>query len=58
MLSKEKYYKIIEQTTLTSVDLIPYYDGKILLGFRKNKPAQGTWFTPGCRTVKVNTKRG
>ena len=39
MLSNEKYYSIIETTTLTSVDLIPYYDGKILLGFRKNKPA-------------------
>lgn len=57
MLSREKYYSIIKTTTLTSVDLIPYYDGKILLGFRKNKPAQGTWFTPGCRTGKGETQK-
>ena len=40
MLSREKYYDIISQTTLTAVDLILYYNGKILLGYRKNQPAK------------------
>ena len=56
MLSREIYYKIIEKTTLTAVDVIPYHDGKILLGFRKNKPAQDSWFTTGCRTGKGETQ--
>ena len=56
MLSREDYYNVIKTTTLTAVDVIPYYDGKILLGFRNNKPAQGTWFTTGCRIGKGETQ--
>lgn len=55
MLSREKYYDIISQTTLTAVDLILYYNGKILLGYRKNQPAKNYWFTPGNRTGKMET---
>lgn len=55
MLSREKYYDIISQTTLTAVDLILYYNGKILLGYRKNQPAKNHWFTPGNRTGKMET---
>jgi colanic acid biosynthesis protein WcaH len=55
MLSREKYYDIISQTTLTSVDLILYFKGQILLGYRKNQPAKNYWFTPGNRTGKMET---
>ena len=55
MLSREKYYDVISQTTLTSIDLILYFNGKILLGYRKNNPAKNFWFTPGNRTGKMET---
>ena len=52
MQSGEKYYQIIEMTTLTSVDLGIINNNKILLGLRNNEPAKGYLFTPGCRTFK------
>jgi colanic acid biosynthesis protein WcaH len=55
MLSREKYYNVILQTTLTSIDLVLYHNGKILLGYRKNQPAKNFWFTPGNRTGKMET---
>ena len=55
MLSSDQYYNIISQTTLTSTDLILYYNGKILLGYRNNEPAKNYWFTPGNRTGKMET---
>ena len=55
MLLSDQYYNIISQTTLTSIDLILYYNGKILLGYRNNEPAKNYWFTPGNRTGKMET---
>ena len=43
---------IIDLTPLVSVDLIVKKDGKVLLGKRTNKPAQGFWFTLGGRVLK------
>ena len=43
---------IIDHTPLVSVDLIVKKDGKVLLGKRTNKPAQGFWFTLGGRVLK------
>ena len=43
---------IVEHTPLISVDLIAEYDGKILLGKRKNNPAKGYYFTTGGRIYK------
>ena len=57
MLSKKKYLEIIKSTTLTAIDMIFLFDNKILLGFRKNKPAKNYWFTPGCRTGKNETQK-
>ncbi len=35
------------------MDLIVYDpNGKILVGFRKNRPAQNTWFVPGGKILK------
>lgn len=53
MLSREKYLSAVSLTQIVSVDLIvKYSDGKILLGKRKNKPAQGIYFVPGGRVFK------
>lgn len=43
---------VVEATPLVSIDLIAYHEGKILLGRRKNRPAQGFWFTTGGRILK------
>jgi colanic acid biosynthesis protein WcaH len=43
---------VIENTPLVSVDLIVKDRGRVLLGKRVNKPAQGTWFTLGGRVLK------
>ncbi len=47
---------IIKNTPLISIDLIvENKEGKILLGLRKNKPAQGYYFVPGGRIFKNET---
>jgi len=47
-LSREEFLKVVENTPLVSIDLIVYDpDGKVLVGLRKNRPAQNTWFIPG-----------
>ena len=43
---------VIEHTPLVSVDLIVKHKGRILLGRRVNKPAQGYYFTLGGRVLK------
>ena len=43
---------VIENTPLVSVDLIVKDRGRVLLGRRVNRPAQGKWFTPGGRVLK------
>ena len=55
MLSHQDYLKVIEKSTLTAVDVIFYYNNKILLGLRNNNPAKGYFFTPGVRTRKLET---
>lgn len=57
MLSRQAYYNIIQQTTLTSIDLFFVNGNRILLGRRLNEPAKNYWFTPGCRTYKYETQR-
>jgi colanic acid biosynthesis protein WcaH len=49
----ETFLKIIEYTPLVSIDLIVSDEqGRILLGFRRNRPAQNTYFVPGGRIRK------
>ena len=49
----EQFLKIIDATPLVSIDLIlENPQGKILLGKRSNRPAQGYWFVPGGRIQK------
>jgi len=51
-LTGDLFKTIIDNTPLVSVDLIVKHKGKILLGKRINKPAQGYWFTLGGRVLK------
>jgi colanic acid biosynthesis protein WcaH len=52
-LNRKDFLKVVEKTPLVSIDLIVHDpDGKILLGFRKNRPAQNTWFVPGGKIMK------
>ena len=44
---------IVAQTPLISIDLVLRNNaGKVLLGRRSNRPAQGMWFVPGGRILK------
>ena len=52
-LDPKTFLEIIKHTPLVSVDLIMYRpNGDVLLGYRKNKPAQNTWFVPGGKIIK------
>lgn len=51
-LAKEYFDLAVEALPLISIDLCLVYDGKLLLGKRNNRPAQGWWFTPGGRIRK------
>ena len=56
-LTGDLFKTIIDNTPLVSVDLIVKCKGKILLGKRVNKPAQGYWFTLGGRVLKTRIFR-
>lgn len=52
-LDVETFLKIVELTPLVSIDLIAHSPkGEILLGFRRNRPAQNYWFVPGGKILK------
>ncbi|MCW8923965.1 MAG: GDP-mannose mannosyl hydrolase [Gammaproteobacteria bacterium] len=56
MLDNQIFLEIIKSTPLISIDLIiQNSEGKILLGKRLNRPAQGYWFVPGGRIIKNET---
>ncbi len=54
-LTGDVFKTVIDNTPLVSVDLIVKHNGKVLLGKRVNKPAQGYWFTLGGRVLKNET---
>lgn len=52
-LSSEIFTTVLDSTPLVSIDLlVENPKGQILLGERKNRPAQGYWFVPGGRILK------
>ena len=52
-MNNEKFLEVIDSTPLVSMDLlIEDKQGRVLLGKRLNKPAQGFWFVPGGRIRK------
>ncbi|MCW8833571.1 MAG: GDP-mannose mannosyl hydrolase [Colwellia sp.] len=52
-LPEHVFKSVVASTPLISIDLIVRdIQGKILLGKRINRPAQGYWFVPGGRVLK------
>ncbi|GGD69152.1 GDP-mannose mannosyl hydrolase [Caballeronia grimmiae] len=53
MLSEADFMTVVRLAPLVSIDLI-VTDGnrRVLVGRRRNRPAQGTWFVPGGRIAK------
>jgi colanic acid biosynthesis protein WcaH len=53
MLDDATFKTIIDSTPLISIDLVVRdAEGRVLLGQRLNRPAQGFWFVPGGRILK------
>ncbi len=53
MLNNEQFLRIVEATPLVSIDLVIHDGrGRVLLGLRRNRPAQHSWFVPGGRIWK------
>jgi colanic acid biosynthesis protein WcaH len=46
---------VVRYSPLVSIDLIIELEGRILLGLRNNRPAQGYWFVPGGRIAKEHS---
>ncbi|WP_324295571.1 NUDIX domain-containing protein [Rheinheimera sp. UJ51] len=52
-LDNSTFSTVLASTPLVSIDLlIENTKGEILLGERKNRPAQGFWFVPSGRILK------
>lgn len=52
-LDKETFSTVLQSTPLVSLDfIVSNPEGKVLLGQRLNRPAQGYWFVPGGRIYK------
>jgi colanic acid biosynthesis protein WcaH len=52
-LPPDQFKQIIHSAPLVAVDLIIQNpEGRILIGLRRNRPAQGFWFVPGGRILK------
>ena len=54
-LNKKKFISLIQNAPLISIDFCIVFEGKILLGKRKNPPAQNFFFVPGGRIQKNET---
>ena len=47
-LSADQFRFIVHHAPLVSIDLlVADQQGRVLVGLRNNRPAQGTWFVPG-----------
>ena len=55
MLDDTTFNTVIDSTPLISIDILLKKDGKVLLGKRINKPAQGYFFSTGGRVHKNET---
>jgi len=53
MLSQDDFLSVVRAAPLVALDLVVVEPGgRILLGRRRNRPAQGSWFVPGGRIRK------
>lgn len=57
MLDAQTFLNVVANTPLVSIDFILQRGEKVLLGLRKNRPAQNFWFVPGGRILKGETIR-
>lgn len=56
MLPRDTFENIVRHTPLVSIDLLVTNPrGEILVGLRRNRPAQDTWSVPGGRILKNET---
>ncbi len=52
-LSTDDFANVLRSTPLVSIDLVVRDEiGRVLVGLRLNRPAQGSWFVPGGRIYK------
>ena len=57
-LPPDLFKRVVELTPLVSIDLVVRDEsGRMLVGLRANRPAQGYWFVPGGRVGKNETLR-
>jgi colanic acid biosynthesis protein WcaH len=55
-LDHDSFCRVVRDTPLIAIDLIVQGpDERVLLGMRKNPPAQDHWFVPGGRILKNET---
>ncbi|TBU88136.1 GDP-mannose mannosyl hydrolase [Phytopseudomonas dryadis] len=55
-LPADTFQSVVASTPLVSIDLlVRNAQGELLLGERRNRPAQGSWFAPGGRILKNET---
>lgn len=53
LLEPERFAQVVRDSPLVSIDLIVQTpDRRVLVGWRTNEPAKGTWFVPGGRICK------
>ncbi|BDB25635.1 GDP-mannose mannosyl hydrolase [Cupriavidus sp. P-10] len=53
MLNQDDFLSVVRTAPLVAIDLVVAEPGgRILLGRRRNRPAQDTWFVPGGRIRK------
>ena len=56
LLPDEVFAQVIENAPLIAIDLlVEDREHRVLLGWRKNPPAQSFWFVPGGRVQKNET---
>lgn len=52
-LDKDTFLKVVDTTPFVSIDLVVRNEfDQVLLGYRRNRPAQNHWFVPGGRIRK------
>jgi len=55
-LSTDDFLHVLRSTPLVSIDLVVRDPaGRVLVGWRSNAPARGSWFVPGGRIYKGET---
>lgn len=56
LLDREDFRTVVRLSPLVSIDLVVRDGtGRVLLGWRNNRPAQHCWFVPGGRVCKDET---